>query len=111
MPKPILSIIIPTFNYGRHISNCLLSIPKNNQIETIIVDDGSVDDTRKIVNNFINNKSHYSYFYKKNGGSSSARNFGIKKARGNFLLFLDADDQLNTKVFKQLISFLSQKDI
>ena len=111
MPKPILSIIIPTFNYGRHISNCLLSIPKNNQIETIIVDDGSVDDTRKIVNNFINNKSHYSYFYKKYGGSSSARNFGIKKARGNFLLFLDADDQLNTKVFKQLISFLSQKDI
>ena len=111
MPKPILSIIIPTFNYGRHISNCLLSIPKNNHIETIIVDDGSVDDTRKIVNNFIKKKSNYSYFYKKNGGSSSARNFGIEKAKGDFLLFLDADDHLNTSAFKKLISFLNERDM
>ena len=111
MPKPILSIIIPTFNYGRYISNCLSSIPQSNLIEVIIIDDGSSDKTKSITKNFINKKNNYFYYYKNNGGPSSARNYGIDNAKGSFLLFLDADDQLNTKAFKKLIPFLSQEDI
>lgn len=102
-PAPILSIIIPTYNYGNFISRQLASLESqvNDQVEVIIVDDGSTDDTEMVVQPFLCKNIHY--FRKPNGGVASARNFGIHKANGTFLIFIDADDECLPNAISQII--------
>lgn len=89
---PLFSIIIPTHNRAELLKKAIQSVV--NQIfddwELIIVDDGSVDPTRSIVEKIVNEKIHY--FYQKNKERSSARNLGIKNAKGKYICFLDDDD-------------------
>lgn len=89
-----LSIIIPTYNCGKYINDCIESIKKvaGNDIEVIIIDDGSTDDTKTIIKKYENN--NYKYFKNKNNGVSYSRNFGIKNAKGKYIMFVDADDVL-----------------
>ncbi len=94
-PCPIsglVSIIIPAYNQGHYlgeaIQSCINQTYEN--IEIIVVDDGSTDNTREVVNSFSNSNIHY--IYKNNGGLSSARNAGIIASSGEFLTFLDSDD-------------------
>ena len=100
-----VSIISPSYNSSKFISNAINSIlfQKYKNIELIIVDDGSTDITERIVNKYkykIDSKYYklldidrkIKYYYKKNEGASSARNFGIQKATSEFIGFLDADD-------------------
>lgn len=90
------SIIIPTYNRAHLILNTLDSV--RNQIfknyEVIIVDDGSNDNTNEIVENYIksNNLKNWNYFYKINAERGAARNYGVSKATGIFITFLDSDD-------------------
>lgn len=90
---PLVSIIIPTYNYGRYLSkavkSCLDQSYRN--IEVILVDDGSTDDTRSIVSGI---DDRIVYVYQENRGVSAARNKGLKVASGAFIAFLDADDYL-----------------
>jgi len=104
----LLSIIIPSFNYAQHIENCLISLPQNKKIEVLVINDGSTDHTEKIVKKFIFDKNNYFYFFKKNGGASSARNYGLKKAKGKFIIFLDADDTVNGKNILKLLNYLEK---
>lgn len=99
--KPILSIVIPTHNSQETITNLLLSIHtsyfKNfDNIEVIVVDDGSTDKTREAVRKFIEKLKFKMYFYpfNKNVGPAKARNYGVKKSSGKYVLFLDSDVQL-----------------
>jgi glycosyltransferase involved in cell wall biosynthesis len=89
----VVSIIIPTYNYGIYlptaIQSCLNQTYKS--IETIIVDDGSTDDTKDAVKEF---NDSVIYFYQKNSGVSAARNKGLELAKGDYLAFLDSDDYL-----------------
>ena len=90
------SIIIPAFNVESYIHECINSIINQeidfNDYEIIIVDDGSTDNSANIAKEFVNNHPTVKYFYKNNGGLSSARNYGIKKASGDYIIFLDSDD-------------------
>jgi glycosyltransferase involved in cell wall biosynthesis len=92
----LFSIIIPTYNRANLIVDTLDSIL--NQIfkdfEVIIIDDGSTDDTREIVESYIydNGLKNWYYFYKINKERGAARNFGIEKAKGQWITFLDSDD-------------------
>lgn len=104
----LLSIIIPSFNYAQHLENCLVSLPQNKKIEVLVINDGSTDHTEKIVKKFISGKNNYFYFFKKNGGASSARNYGLKKAKGKFIIFLDADDAVNGKSILKLLNYLEK---
>ncbi len=91
--EKILTVAITTFNYERYIENAVKSVLKCNNlnyIDLIVIDDGSTDNTRKRVKKY----NCLKYFYKKNGGPSSARNFIISKVKTPFLIFLDADDEL-----------------
>ena len=98
MNSPLVSIIIPTYNYGHFITDALLSVSSQSyqNWECIIVDDGSTDDTSSIVQAYI--KTHaeqrFQYIFIQNSGLSNARNVGIAKSQGNYLQFLDADDLL-----------------
>lgn len=67
--------------------------------EFILVDDGSYDNTSSIVSELIKGHSCFKYFFKPNGGVSSARNFGIRQSRGQYIAFVDSDDTLSPAFF------------
>ena len=104
--NPRVSVIIPVYNKEDYVLDCLKSLENQdfNDWECIIVDDGSVDASMKIVEDFIkNSKKTWRILIQKNGGPSSARNLGIREATGEFIALLDADDiWLPTKLSKQL---------
>lgn len=94
MPK--LSIIIPAFNAAAHISRCIDSIFSDQcfTIEVIIVNDGSTDNTEAIIKEKQTFHKNIKLYTQPNRGVSAARNLGIKHAKGEYILFVDSDDQL-----------------
>ncbi|WP_417177424.1 glycosyltransferase family 2 protein, partial [Bacteroides sp.] len=94
MPK--LSIIIPTYNVEKYISVCLESLRKQTfeDWEAIVVNDGSSDNSGIICNDFAKKDSRIKVYHQKNSGVSAARNFGLLKAEGEFITFVDSDDML-----------------
>ncbi len=89
-----LSIIVITYNVEDYIEDCLQSIVEqsNEYCEVIVVDDGSTDGTISIIEKF--RKYGIDFYSKQNGGPSSARNYGINKAKGDYLMFVDGDDYI-----------------
>lgn len=108
MGQPLVSIILPTYNRQEMLVNAIKSILNQNykNIELIIVNDSSTDNTREIVKKIKDER--LLYFEKKNGGPASARNFGIKKARGKYIAFCDDDDIFLPGKLKHQITFLEQ---
>ncbi|ELB2133742.1 glycosyltransferase family 2 protein [Vibrio parahaemolyticus] len=88
------SVIIPAFNAEGVILRCLDSLDNQSfkDFEVIIINDGSTDNTEKILQEYINKRKNFSFVTKENGGVSIARNIGIGLAKGNYLVFLDSDD-------------------
>lgn len=87
-----VSVIIPAYNVEKYITRSINSAlnQKYKPFEIIIIDDGSTDNTSKVIDTF---KNDLVYLYQDNAGSSSARNLGIKNAKGNWIAFLDSDDE------------------
>lgn len=88
----LISVIIPTYNYGKYIEEAIKSVLQQDYapLEIVIVDDGSTDNTREIVNPYLGDNVRY--FYQENKGNAAARNFGILQANGEYIAQLDADD-------------------
>ena len=109
MPKisPIVSVIIPTYNRENLVSQAIQSVLNQTyrDFEVIVVDDASIDNTQKIVNNFNDSRIRY-ICHKQNAGVSVARNTGIATARGEYIAFLDSDDEwFCDKLAKQMRLF------
>ncbi len=99
--SPLVSIIIPCYNQAKFLEETLYSILNQtySNWECLIINDGSTDETEKIAQQFVAKDQRFKYFYKENGGLSSARNFGLNKSTGNYIQFLDSDDFIdNTKL-------------
>jgi len=94
--NPLVSIIVPCFNYGQFLSEALESLLAQTypRWECIIVDDGSTDNTKEAVNFYVQKDSRFRYIYQVHRGVSSARNRALKEAAGTYIQFLDADDML-----------------
>lgn len=90
----LLSVIIPTFNRAKHLPFCIKSILDANvkDLEVIIIDDGSTDNTREICDNFKLQDNRIVYLNQPNSGVSAARNYGLQEARGKWIAFCDSDD-------------------
>lgn len=103
-----VSIIIPVFNGEKYIERCVNSIEQEkqyeNNVEIIIVDDGSTDQTYAISKKLARYYNNLQVFHKENGGVSSARNYGLTIAQGNFVLFVDADDTLNNTALSSIMN-------
>jgi glycosyltransferase involved in cell wall biosynthesis len=98
---PKVSVIIPAYNMGEYIGEAIESVLEDelDGVEIIVIDDGSTDSTRYIVNEYsdkqnIKDSKNIIYKCKKNGGKATAVNVGIKKSKGRYIAILDADDQL-----------------
>lgn len=93
---PFFSIVIPSYNRSAQIITALNSLIKQSfsDYEIIIVDDGSTDDTKQAVSIFSQSHSFIRYVYQENKGVCSARNTGAKMAQGQYLIFLDSDDEV-----------------
>lgn len=89
---PTVSVIIPTYNRSSLVKEAVNSVLSQSfrDFEILVVDDGSTDDTRDIIQNI--NDDRVKYYYKTNGGCASARNFGLEKMTGQYVCFLDSDD-------------------
>ena len=95
-----VSIIVPVYNVEEYLEKCLDSLINQTfkDIEIIIVNDGSPDNSEKIINKYIEKYHNIKYLKKKNGGLSSARNYGIKHAKGEYILFIDSDDYIENNM-------------
>lgn len=109
MSLPLVSVIIPTYNYASFIENCIKSVLNQSyrKIEIIVVNDGSTDNTLALLKKFSKKITVHS---QKNSGVSAARNAGLEISNGEFIAFLDADDWWEpTKVQKQIESMIKSK--
>ncbi|MCS5489024.1 glycosyltransferase family 2 protein [Algoriphagus limi] len=109
-PNIQFSIIIPCYNHSKYLNDCFESILCQGfqNWEAILVNDGSKDDTEEIAKKLIKQESRIKYFYQENRGLSAARNTGMAVARGEYLLFLDADDWLYPDCLKTYSEFLKE---
>lgn len=94
MIEPLVSIIIPLYNKEKSISSTLHAVlaQSYNNLEIIVIDDGSTDKSARLVSEFKDDRLNY--HYQKNQGVSAARNNGVKKSHGDLIFFLDADDYI-----------------
>lgn len=107
----ILSIIIPVFNVEKYLNRCIKSVlfPLNDDIEIILIDDGSTDKSPEICDDYEKNYSKYiKTYHKQNGGLSSARNEGIEHASGRYLFFLDSDDWVVSEMLVNVLPILKK---
>ena len=107
----LVSIIIPCYNQVKYLDESLQSVLNQTYAnwECILVNDGSTDNTEKISKTWAEKDSRFQYFYKENGGVSSARNFGLDKAKGYYIQFLDADDLLDKNKLELSLNQLANK--
>ncbi len=99
----MLSFVIPVYNSEDTIKRCIDSIiaqKSNIDFEVVVVDDGSSDKTGKIVSSYVDDR--VKYFFKINGGVASARNYGISKAKGDYIIFVDSDDYISNSLLNDI---------
>jgi glycosyltransferase involved in cell wall biosynthesis len=109
MPK--VSVVIPTYNCGEYITAAIDSVLNQmyKDLDIIVVDDGSTDNTYEIIKPY-ENKGLVRYVYQKNKGLPGARNTGILKSTGEFLAFLDADDELDRRMVSMCLEKIEKED-
>lgn len=107
-----VSVIVPVYNVENYIKKCLDSLVNQtlDEIEIIIVDDGSPDSSSEIVNEYIQKFSKIKYYKKENGGLSDARNYGLQYASGKYIAFLDADDYVDINMYKKMYEKAKKED-
>lgn len=111
--NPLVSCIIPTFNRGEKIGKALESVITQSyrNIEILVVDDQSVDNTKEIVEEYVKTDARIKYLLNPTKGANNARNHGITNAKGEYIALLDDDDVwLETKIQKQLNVFNQLND-
>ena len=113
MASPLLSIIVSVFNIERYLPRCIDSIvtQTHNNIEVILVDDGSTDDSGKICDRYSAKYNFIKVIHKPNGGLTSARYAGYRNSSGEYLWFVDGDDFIEKDACKKLLSYTTNNKI
>lgn len=109
---PCISIIIPAYNAGEYIEKCIQSIinQEYRDFEIIIVNDGSIDNTRAICEKYIELDSRIKLINTENRGAGSARNTGLAEAKGKYISFIDADDYICEDYYKRMYQMLEENN-
>lgn len=109
---PIISVIIPVYNSEQTVRRCIDSVLKQNfsNFELLLINDGSTDNSGLIINNYCKKDDRVYTFHTKNCGVSSARNLGLRKAKGKWITFVDSDDWIALDYLEQLYKALPNID-
>ena len=109
----ILTIIIPVYNVDKYIYECLESLekqlPLDGSIQIFVIDDGSIDNSEKIIKYFVERNNYIKYFKKENGGVSSARNFGLNLVKSDFVTFIDSDDFVSDDYIQTIMKYINSE--
>ena len=108
----LISVVVPIFNVKDYLEECLESLIKQSyaSFEVLMVNDGSTDESESICLKYAQKDERFKYFYKQNGGLSDARNYGIDRAAGNYITFLDSDDYVEMNYLEELYNGLVNND-
>ena len=108
-----ISVIVPCFNQNKYIKETLNSLKAStyNDWECVIVNDGSTDNSEDIIFSCIENDNRFKYIKQKNKGVGSARNLGISKSNGRYILCLDSDDKISNTYIERGIEYLDSNPI
>lgn len=106
-----VSIIVPIYNVEKYIERCIKSLISQTyrDIEILLINDGSLDDSKNICERYEKIDKRIKLYNKENGGLSDARNYGLKRATGEYILFVDSDDYIESNAVEVLIAEM-QKD-
>ena len=109
----LVSIVIPVYNSEKHIEKCLKSVLAQtySNIEIIIVDDGSTDNTLNLCKKIIQNDTRVKIISINNSGVSTARNIGIKNAKGKYIQFVDSDDFIDNNMTELLVNTIEKDGV
>lgn len=112
MERDLISVIVPVYNVQEYLTNCINSILNQSykNIEIILVDDGSTDESSSICDSYIKKDNRIKVIHKANGGLSDARNIGIKSAKGKYITFVDSDDYLDENYVKALYILITENN-
>lgn len=107
-----VSIIVPVYNTEKYLRKCLDSLVNQDfsDYEIILINDGSTDCSKSIINEYTKKYFFIKSFTKKNGGLSSARNLGIEKSLGRYIVFVDSDDYVETSFLKELYNNITKNN-
>ncbi|WP_078545763.1 glycosyltransferase family 2 protein [Litchfieldia alkalitelluris] len=110
MPK--ISIIVPVYNVAKYLNRCITSILEQTfrDFEVILVNDGSIDNSKTICEEFAQKDSRIRVINKINGGLSDARNAGLKVSLGEFIAFVDGDDFIDPRMYEYLYRLIKEND-
>ena len=109
MNVPLISIIVPVYNVENYLARCIESLVAQTypNLEILLINDGSTDGSWKICQEYGNTHTNIKIFSKNNGGLSSTRNFGLNKATGEYIGFIDSDDWTEPDMFEYLYSLIA----
>lgn len=113
MERTLISVIVPVYNIKEYLERCVDSILGQTweNLEVLLVDDGSTDGTGELADRLAEKDRRIRVFHKENGGSSSARNLGIREARGKYLGFVDSDDYVEPFMYERLYRAIQETGI
>lgn len=113
MNNPLISVIIPVYNAAPYLRRCLDSVRQQSytNIEIIVVDDGSKDESGKICDEYAQSDSRIQIIHQENAGVSTARNKGLDEAKGNWICFVDSDDYVSNDYVKEMVNVSIETDI
>ena len=108
----MISVIVPVYNVEKYLDRCVKSILSQSfsDFELLLVDDGSPDRCGEMCDEYAKGDSRIKAFHKRNGGLSDARNFGIEKALGEYLMFVDSDDYIHEQMLETLHRLITEND-
>lgn len=112
MARRLISIIVPVYNIEEYLPRCIESILNQTykNLELILVDDGSLDGSGAICDEYAKKDDRVFVIHKENGGSSSARNAGIRQARGEYLGFVDSDDYIEKYMYEKMVHAIDERN-
>ena len=110
--QPLVSVIVPIYNVEAYLLRCVNSIKEQtyNNLEIILVDDGSTDSSGMIADSFAENYERIRVIHQKNGGLSAARNTGIDNTKTEYITFVDSDDYVDSNMYEVLLKNMDSKN-
>lgn len=109
----MISVVVPIYNVEKYLERCVRSLESQSydNLEIILVDDGSTDSSGKMCDRYAQENEKIVAFHKENGGLSDARNYGMERAKGEYIIFIDSDDYVEPDMMELLISTIGNGDM